>query len=69
MVTETKVGFPSPTGVNHYEYNIKGSYDLELYDCFRPLQGLTIMNAPFPFNASYTPLGKFPSPTGVNHYE
>ena len=34
--------FPSPTGVNHYEF--EDEYGLEVYDCFRPQQGLTIMN-------------------------
>ena len=38
--------FPSPTGVNYYEI-INRWYDATcdlLMDCFRPQQGLTIMN-------------------------
>ena len=34
--------FPSPTGVNHYEF--KKLIDKYSKICFRPLQGLTIMN-------------------------
>ena len=35
--------FPSPTGVNHYEYEFSECYKLTR-KCFRPQQGLTIMN-------------------------
>ena len=40
-----KVEFPSPTGVNHYEYSYN-DWLLENNYCdgFRPQQGLTIMN-------------------------
>ena len=49
-VVSTKVNrfiikFPSPTGVNHYELVSYATYNnKESGKCFRPLQGLTIMN-------------------------
>ena len=36
--------FPSPTGVNHYELTCARIMPEDLKICFRPQQGLTIMN-------------------------
>ena len=39
------IGFPSPTGVNYYECNEDCPFLKYLQEkCFRPQQGLTIMN-------------------------
>ena len=38
------VEFPSPTGVNYYEFGEALATDRELAESFRPQQGLTIMN-------------------------
>ena len=37
--------FPSPTGVNYYEFENDFFFTGRVDDCFRPQQGLTIMNA------------------------
>ena len=63
------VWFPSPTGVNHYEYDKQiesGSADL----AFPSPTGVnhyesSILSNNICVNAVIT----FPSPTGVNHYE
>ena len=61
-------GFPSPTGVNHYEfaqYLTVGKCSLS----FRPQQGLIIMNYTELVEFIHELRNEFPSPTGVNHYE
>ena len=37
--------------------------------CFRPQQGLTIMNSRNEIPMSFSTQEEFPSPTGVNYYE
>ena len=39
----TRFVFPSPTGVNYYEY-LLNKYNIDYDKGFRPQQGLTIMN-------------------------
>ena len=58
--------FPSPTGVDHYEWR---AFKILIFVShrFRPLQGLTIMNKTFD-NLKHSFI-LFPSPTGVDHYE
>ena len=67
-VKRTEV-FPSPTGVNHYEYQKALSTEIINIYCFRPQQGLTIMNYDFGTCGNSDEYEEFPSPTGVNHYE
>ena len=45
--------FPSPTGVNYYEYSDKNYYYSDYNGRFRPQQGLTIMNKCEYFNEDY----------------
>ena len=59
--------FPSPTGVDHYEYKMIEAFECDMALGFRPLQGLTIMNKTFD-NLKHSFI-LFPSPTGVDHYE
>ena len=59
--------FPSPTGVNYYECSIL-VISLIATLCFRPQQGLTIMNVILISEHLQNYL-EFPSPTGVNYYE
>ncbi len=60
--------FPSPTRVTHYELTCARIMPEDLKICFRPLQGLTIMNRSTK-HRHYLTRSRFPSPTGVNHYE
>ena len=63
--------FPSPTGVNYYEY-CQSSLDAlrsQMSDGFRPQQGLTIMNGYSLISEGIEKFYPFPSPTGVNYYE
>ena len=62
-------GFPSPTGVTYYELSeYREPVKLTRLECFRPQQGLPIMN-----NGTQVQLirlfKQFPSPTGVTYYE
>ena len=41
---QTGIMFPSPTGVTYYEYDNGYIHKQQLYYCFRPQQGLLIMN-------------------------
>ena len=67
----TSQQFPSPTGVNYYEYtlNLLEQRDA-LLNSFRPQQGLTIMNnTHLKIRRTKSMKKLFPSPTGVNYYE
>ena len=47
--------FPSPTGVNYYEYHINQT-TVQPYVGFRPQQGLTIMNDKNDFKEFFRPM-------------
>ena len=59
-----KIGFPSPTGVNHYE--LKETYKGYKNHCgFRPQQGLTIMNRCMPDQSIYIHYDSFRPQQGL----
>ena len=62
--------FPSPTGVNYYEFKNGFGYRLARIQLkFPPPTGVNHYEyvAPYDNYVQYT--NTFPSPTGVNHYE
>ena len=60
--------FPSPTGVTYYECKMYYVVEPIGFKCFRPQQGLPIMNTLEEIEAKRNGL-EFPSPTGVTYYE
>ena len=59
--------FPSPTGVTYYELHQITYLNKYGVECFRPQQGLLIMNSILKLGGNI--YEKFPSPTGVTYYE
>ena len=59
--------FPSPTGVTYYECHVVLTKE-DWQNCFRPQQGLLIMNTNSK-TIEFRIFRGFPSPTGVTYYE
>ena len=67
-MTSSMISFPSPTGVNHYEWNT--GCGKTNFKRFPSPTGVNHYELEKEFGLyGWFDFKKFPSPTGVNHYE